>query len=115
MPSYHVRSHRQELALKRELMMNAATRSFIRVALNISSGDIYPPAVKNSMRKGSRAEADAEEGLCELLRTRELSTLDYAKMTHVEFDSEEKLYSYLQRVYDYVFRGAADFPDLPEE
>jgi hypothetical protein len=96
-------------------MINEATKSFIRVALNISSGDIYPPAVKNSMRKGSKAEAETEEGLRELLRTRELSTLDYAKMTYVDFNSEEELYSYLQEVYDYVFRGAADFPALPDE
>jgi hypothetical protein len=96
-------------------MINETTKSFIRVALNISSGDIYPPAVKNSMRKGSRAEAETQEGLRELLRTRELSTVDYANMTHVEFDSEEELYSYLQNVYNYVFLGTTDFPNLPDE
>jgi hypothetical protein len=96
-------------------MINETTKSFIRIALNISSGDIYPPAVKNSMRKGSRAAAETQEGLRELLRTRELSTVDYANMTHVEFDSEEELYSYLQNVYNYVFLGTTDFPNLPDE
>ena len=36
-------------------------------------------------------------------------------MTHVDFDSEEELYSYLQKMYDYLFRGSEELPELPEE
>jgi hypothetical protein len=36
-------------------------------------------------------------------------------MTHVEFDSEEDLYSYLQKMCGYLFRGSEELPEIPED
>jgi hypothetical protein len=96
-------------------MLNESTNNFISIGLSIASGAPYPPAIKNSMRSGSTAQAETKAGLQQLLKTRELTTLDWLNMTGVEFDSEDHLYDYVQKVYDYVFCGSEEFPELPED
>lgn len=96
-------------------MLSDTMSKFIRIALNVDGAAADPPAIKDSMRPGSASEAETEAGLRELLRTRELTTLDWLRMTHVEFDSEDELYSYLQKMYDYLFRGSEELPEIPEE
>jgi hypothetical protein len=96
-------------------MLNESTNSFINIGLSIASGAPHPPAIKNSMRGGSTAQAEVKTGLRQLLKTRELTTLDWLHMTGVEFDSEDHLYDYVQKVYEHVFCGAEEFPELPED
>jgi hypothetical protein len=90
-------------------------RDFIGIALSVDGGAADPPAIRNSMRNGSKAYAEVEAGLRELLRTREITTRDWIKMTYVAFDSEEELYGYLQKMYDYLFHGAEELPEIPED
>jgi hypothetical protein len=94
-------------------MLSETMRNFITIGLSIDGGAPYPATLKNSWRKGSSAEAEIEEGLRELLGTRELTTLDWLNMTDVEFESEDELYSYLQKLYDYLFRGSEVLPEIP--
>ncbi|MBS2961551.1 hypothetical protein KGA66_00735 [Actinocrinis puniceicyclus] len=54
-----------------------------------------------------------EEGFERLLRSRGLAAADYDGMTHIEFESDDALYRYLQGVYDYLFRGAGAQPRPP--
>jgi hypothetical protein len=94
-------------------MLSETMSRFIRIALNIDGAAPDPPAIKDSMRPGSKAEAETEAGLRKLLSGRELTTLDWLNMTGVEFDSEADLYRYLQKLYDYLFRGAEELPEIP--
>jgi hypothetical protein len=96
-------------------MISDTMSKFIRIALNINGAAPDPPAIRDSMRRGSRAEAETKEGLRELVRTRELTTLDWLNMTDVEFQSEDELYDYLQKMYDYLFRGSKELPEIPED
>jgi hypothetical protein len=90
-------------------------RTFISIALNINGAAPDPPAIKGSLRGSSVHRAEVEAGLRQILATRELTTLDWIKMTHVDFDSEDELYSYLQKMYDYLFRGSEELPEIPED
>ena len=84
---------------------------YIRVALAVDGAD-DPAGLKHAtLASSTRDEVDA--GLRELLATRELSTLDWMRMNYVAFDSEDDLYRYLQKVYDYIFRDAEEAPELP--
>ena len=94
-------------------MISDSMSKFIRIALNINGAAPDPPAIRDSVRRGSRAEAETEEGLRELLMTRELTTLDWLELTDVEFDSEDELYDYLQKLYDYLYRGSEVLPEIP--
>jgi hypothetical protein len=96
-------------------MLSDKISGFISATLNIDGAAPDPPAIKDSLRGSSTGRAEVEAGLREILRTRELTTLDWIKMTHVDFDSEEELYSYLQKMYDYLFRGSEELPEIPEE
>jgi hypothetical protein len=96
-------------------MLSDTMSKFIRIALNVDGAAADPPAIKGSMRPGSASEAETEAGLRELLQTRELTTLDWIRMTHVDFASEDDLYSYLQKLYDYLFRGSEELPEIPED
>jgi hypothetical protein len=96
-------------------MLTEKMENFISVTLSVDGAAPDPPAIKDSMRGSSKGRAEVEAGLRELLRTRELTTLDWVKMTHVEFDAEEELYAYLQKMYDYLFRGAEELPEIPED
>jgi hypothetical protein len=96
-------------------MLNEYTNRFISIALSIASGAPYPPAIKNSLRSGSTAQAEVKAGMQQLLETRELSTLDWLKMTGVEFESEDHLYDYVQKMYDFVFCGSEEFPEIPDD
>lgn len=55
-----------------------------------------------------------KEGFEELLATHELSRWDYDGLTHVEFESDDALYAYLQGMYDFLFNGAEAPPKPPE-
>jgi hypothetical protein len=94
-------------------MLSEATSSFIRIALHIDGMAPYPASIKRGWRGESKDKADVEAGLRELLRTRELTTLDWLNMTGVEFDSEDELYSYLQKLCDYLFHGSQELPEIP--
>lgn len=96
--------------------MNKTVEGFIGTYLHIEAaydGDeagtreaiqMFGPAYANSLK----------EGFEELLATRELSRWDYDGLTHVEFESDEALYAYLQGMYDFLFNGAETPPKPPE-
>jgi hypothetical protein len=96
-------------------MISEALDKFISVGLHVDGAAPDPPVLRSSMRSGSTAQAEVEAGLLELLSTRELTTLDWLNMTGVEFDSEDHLYDYVQKVYDYVFRGSEELPEIPKD
>jgi hypothetical protein len=89
-------------------------KDFINVALSIDGPAPYPSSIKNSLHNGSELHrAAVRKELQELLETHELTTLDWLNMTDVEFDSEDGLYRYLQKLYDYLFCGAEELPEIP--
>jgi len=97
-------------------MLSEAMTDFISIALGIDGGAPYPSSIRSSLNGGSEQHRIAvEAGLRELIKSRELTTLDWIKMTHVDFASEDELYSYLQKLYDYLFRGAEELPEIPED
>jgi hypothetical protein len=96
-------------------MLDERMRGFISATLNIEGAAPYPSAIKDSLRGNSAIRAQIEAGLQDLLKTRELTTLDWIKMTYVDFASEDDLYSYLQKLYDYLFRGSEELPEIPED
>jgi hypothetical protein len=87
---------------------------FISVALSVDGGAADPASLKGAWRSGPNpARDEVEDGLRELLRTRELTVREYADMTQVDFDNEEELYDYLQKMYNYLFRGSEEAPMIP--
>ncbi|MFC7897516.1 hypothetical protein [Streptomyces sp. NPDC057381] len=95
--------------------MNRELEKFIKVYLDLeqaydTSGYLRPTLFAF---KGEYVNA-VKQGLDELLRTRELSVLDYERLTNVEFDDEDSLYEYLKGVYHYLFEGRETQPTPPE-
>jgi hypothetical protein len=95
-------------------LLSEKMTNFISTVLNVDGAAPDPPAIRASLRGISAARTEVEGGLRELLRMRELTTLDWIRMTHIEFDDEAELYIYLQKLYDYLFRDAKELPEIPE-
>jgi hypothetical protein len=94
-------------------MVSDTMSRFIRIALSINGA-----APKSADYKGLDAQrieyrGRDQKGLHELLRTREITTLDWLRMIDVQFDSDDELYSYLQKLYDYLFNIADELPEIP--
>jgi hypothetical protein len=94
-------------------MLSEAMSRFISIALHVEGLAPYPEQIQGAWRADSPGKSDVEAGLRELLQTRELTAADWVKMTDVEFDSDDDLYRYLQKLYDYLFSGAEDPPQIP--
>ncbi|WP_367041371.1 hypothetical protein [Streptomyces sp. Je 1-332] len=94
--------------------MNRELEKFIKVYLNMEqapdvSGDLRP-----TLHAFRKEYVDAvNTGLATVLRTRELSVGDYERLTDVEFDNEESLYTYLQKMYEYLFGDGEQQPAPP--
>lgn len=95
-------------------MLSQAVKDFIGVGLHIDGGAPYPDAIRTSMRSDATRRNEVETGLRELLQTRELTTREYFEMTGIDFASEDALYSYLGRMYEYLFRGSEEPPEIPD-
>jgi hypothetical protein len=96
-------------------VLSRTLTDFIRIALSVDGGAADPDSIKGTWRSGPNpARDEVEAGLRELIRTRELTIRDYDEMTGVDFESEEALYEYLQKLYDYLFRGSEEVPEIPD-
>lgn len=58
---------------------------------------------------------ELKQGFAALLQSRELSFGDYDGLTHIEFESDDALYTYLQGVNDFLFNGAETAPEPPRD
>jgi hypothetical protein len=94
------------------LLLSETMVKYIGVALSADGAGDNPPLLKR-ITLGSATRDEVEAGLQELLRTRDLTILDWENLNYVAFDSEDDLYRYLQKVYDYIFRDAEEAPELP--
>lgn len=95
--------------------MNRELEKFIKVYLDYdqaydTSGTLRPTLHAFKPEYVERVR----EGLETILRYHRLSTADYERMTDIEFESEEALYSYLQEMYRYLFEDGAAQPMPPE-
>lgn len=87
--------------------MNDTVEGFIGCYLHIEVAYYEMESTRATVHSFGPAYANSlKEGFEELLATRELSVGDYDGLTHVEFESDEDLYEYLQGMYDYLFNNA---------
>lgn len=54
------------------------------------------------------------QGFEDLLRKRQLTAVDYERLTDIEFNDEESLYAYLHAMYRYLFEGQENQPSPPD-
>jgi hypothetical protein len=94
--------------------VNKTTEDFIGTYLHIEVAyeDLAPTRELVAMMSPEYVDA-LKEGFAGLLRARELNAGDYDGLTHVEFESGDDLYRYLQGVYDFLFNGAEEQPEPP--
>ncbi|MGP3775851.1 hypothetical protein ACTWJ8_34015 [Streptomyces sp. SDT5-1] len=95
--------------------MNTELEKFIKVYLDYdqaydTSGTLRPTLYVFNPEYVERVR----EGLATVLRDRPLSTADYERITDIEFESDEVLYSYLRDMYRYLFENGAAQPMPPE-
>jgi len=94
--------------------MNETVEGFIGSYLHIEVAYYEMESTRDTIHSFGPAVADSlKKGFEELLATHELSVGDYDGLTHVEFESEEALYTYLQGMYDFLFNGAETAPEPP--
>ncbi|MGW2341422.1 hypothetical protein [Streptomyces sp. NPDC001661] len=95
--------------------MNRELEKFIKVYLDYdqaydTSGTLRPTLYAFKPEYVERVR----EGLVTVLRDHPLSTADYERITDIEFESDEALYSYLQEMYRYLFENGTAQPMPPE-
>ena len=94
--------------------MNKTVEDFIGTYLHIEVAYEGLEPTRELIAAMSREYEDSlKEGFAELLQSRELSAGDYDGMTHVEFESDDALYAYLNGVYEFLFNGAEQEPQPP--
>jgi hypothetical protein len=94
--------------------VNKTIEDFIGTYLHIEVAyeDLGP--TRDLIKALSPAYAESlRQGFVGLLESRELSAGDYDGMTHVEFETDDELYGYLQAVFEFLFQGAQASPQPP--
>jgi hypothetical protein len=77
--------------------------NFITGALSVELAPDHARTRDSLNRSPAEYQETIRNGLAEIIRTRSLSTLDYLKLTNVEFADEDALYRYLAEEYAFLF------------
>ncbi|MEV0123572.1 hypothetical protein AB0I16_18920 [Streptomyces sp. NPDC050703] len=94
--------------------MNKELDKFITIYLNeMQAADVSGYLRPTLHGFGEEYIAAVREGLATTLSTRSLSLTDYVRLTDIEFDSEEALYSYLLDMQEYLFGDRPRQPAPP--
>lgn len=83
----------------------------LEMAFDTKRGHL-PYTVQNMQPARFRA---LKSGFESLLKSRELIIQDYEDLSDIEFANEDQLYTYLQGIYDYLFRGTETQPGPPDQ
>ncbi|MEU8686075.1 hypothetical protein [Streptomyces sp. NPDC048611] len=95
--------------------MNGELERFIKVYLDHEQAYDSSATLRPTLHAFSPGYVEGvREGLKSVLSNREISTADYERITDIEFDSEEALYSYLQEMFRYLFEDGEEQPLPPE-
>lgn len=103
--------------------MDAKTKSFIGSAFGpdyANEPEDLRRGVRHSLANPGRFTETTviqRDGFAELLRTREMSLGEWGEITEeiFSFSSEDDLYAFLAKAYDYFFGDAVEFPYPPED
>ncbi len=95
--------------------MDDEFEKFIRIGLRVDHVDMLDMIKQSLLTSSSDYQRMVDSGFRELLHTRELTTSDWAKLTHVDFDDEDQMYQYLNEVYEYFFQNRNEPPTAPED
>ncbi|MET9293790.1 hypothetical protein [Streptomyces sp. NPDC003077] len=95
--------------------MNDTFKGFIKTYLDIDVAYYPDLRLKETLHSCDDEFVDAvRSGFKDLLRSRSLSPYDWEGLTMIEFEDEDALYDYLNRMYAYLFLGSEDQPFPPE-
>ncbi|MFG2644065.1 hypothetical protein ACGFYP_24210 [Streptomyces sp. NPDC048370] len=103
--------------------MDAKTRSFIGSAFGpdcVNEPEDLRRGVRHSLANPGRFTETTviqRDGFAELLRTRVMSLREWSDITEeiFSFSSEDELYAFLEKAYDYFFGDATEFPYPPQD
>ncbi|MGW1379598.1 hypothetical protein ACWD6P_35765 [Streptomyces sp. NPDC002446] len=85
--------------------------NFFEISLNVEwIDDIHKSKPKRDTEYGRHLR----EALEHLLRERPLTAQEFGEMTSVGFWEDERLYAYLQDLYDYFFGDREEPPQAPD-
>ncbi|WP_431678108.1 hypothetical protein [Kitasatospora sp. KL5] len=73
----------------------------------------YMPVVLANVRRSDWAD-DLRQMFDFVLQERPLSHGGYCDMTFIDFESDDELYAYLRKVYDYLFLDSGEVPVPPD-
>lgn len=94
--------------------MDDQFRKFISGALHTETISDFPTVRELALgRRDDRADQIRSE-FAQLLRERSLDTDEWYRLTYVEFDDENHLYTFLQQLYAYLYEDGAEPSELPE-
>ncbi|WP_030262774.1 hypothetical protein [Streptomyces sp. NRRL B-24484] len=86
---------------------------FIRQYLHVETAYAYMPVVLANVKRASWADG-LRKMFDYVLEKRPLSHGEYCDLTSVDFESDDELYAYLRKVYDYLFLGSGEVPVPPD-
>ncbi|MGW7063568.1 hypothetical protein ACWGHM_34420 [Streptomyces sp. NPDC054904] len=103
--------------------MDAKTRSFIGSAFGpdyMNEPEDLKKGIQGSLANPgpfSKTVAEQRDGFAEVIRTREMSLVEWEDITQgiLDFSSEDDLYAFLEKAYDYFFGDTIEFPCPPQD
>ncbi|MFF3013444.1 hypothetical protein [Streptomyces sp. NPDC057939] len=98
--------------------MDAKTKSFIGSAFGpdyMNEPEDLKKGIQGSLANPgpfSKTVAEQREGFAEVIRTRAMSLAEWEDITQgiLDFSSEDDLYAFLEKAYDYFFGDTTAFP-----
>jgi len=88
---------------------------FIGTYLSVETAYGIMPQVRSTLRTTAPEWGEAiRREFEQALSGRPYSVVDYLQLTWIEFESEDALYEYLEKVFHYLFTGGEEVP-LPSE
>jgi len=89
---------------------------FIKTYLNSEMAFGYLPNVRSTIAASVPEWGESiRREFQQVLAERSISAAEYCDMTWVEFESDDALYEYLGKVFDYLFGGGDQVPLPPDE
>ncbi|MER5867342.1 hypothetical protein [Kitasatospora sp. NPDC002040] len=89
---------------------------FAKTYLNSEMAFGYLPRVRSTIASSAPEWGESiRREFAQVISERPLSVAQYCDMTWVEFESDDALYEYLGKVFEYLFVGGDQVPLPPDE
>ncbi|MFJ2190925.1 hypothetical protein ACIOJE_23845 [Kitasatospora sp. NPDC087861] len=93
--------------------MDPDLAGFMRMYLSVEVAYSTLASLKGTIRSASWCD-DVQQRFGRMLAERNMTRGEYCENTWIDFDTDEEMYEYLEKLHAYLFLDQGDFPLPPD-